>query len=508
MSGSTSFLIYVAFFASLVGGAGLSQSASAGKWSDKCEQAGKKSEAACKGASNGAKAVDTAQANGNIAGVGSSSTVNPAAGALQQQAKDQAGRLTAAKNKCEEEKNDCEKKCEEEEKKRQSKENLPDGPNGPPPEKVEAKADKGPLKEKKQSACIAPIMAMMGDLGSGAADASKAAADSGKTGGSSGGMPPMPPMPPPGGGDKKEDATKPDPAVTPVLNCETEGYAKYSDCNGHYITKCETAMNSPTCEPFIARYCGANTPAQPTMSGNDSLSLSAQSTAAAAATANLVADKQGEGLGSAFCKKVTAYRFCQMAGRQQCPSCKNQNSAWASNNNAGQLADAQKTCPTDPVFLDPAVLKQVNGATGIGTSAPAAGSTTSATDRLSSAVDTPGVGGGTGGGAMGGAGGAGSTANNPTGGVHEGAYTGPSLADGAGYGGGGGGGASDDGSASGPGYDPASVNGIAKRGPAATLASQGGPKDVAVQYGPSVFSIQSTTYRDMCAKGRFLHCRR
>lgn len=500
MSGSTFVLIYVAVLTSL--SASLPSLAFAGQWDKKCKQAADKSKAECE-----KEVAEVKSKEGVRSSVPGSDDIQNNSKRLQSDSTAQAADLTKAKNSCEKSKKECEEKC-----KQAKDEAQPISKKDPKtePRQPEAAGDVGKIDSTKQEACIAPIMLMMGQLGSGAGDAAKAAGDSGKTGGASGGMPMPMPMPG-GGGDKKEDAAKGDPAVTPAINCDTEGYSKYSDCNTHYISKCEGAMNSAPCEPFINRYCGAYTPTQPTPKpGNDSLSLSAQSTtaAAAAATANLVADKQGEGLGSAFCQKVTAYRFCQMAGRSQCPSCKNQNSAWASNNNAGQLADAQKTCPTDPIFLDPAVLAQVNGATGLGTSAPATGGVSAQpADRMSSLATGSGAS-GTGGGAMGGgAGGAGSTANNPNGGVAEGrGYTGPSLSDGAGYGGGGGG--SYDGSASGPGYDPASVNGQARRAPAATLAAQGGPKDVAVQYGPSVFSIQSTTYRDMCAKGRFLHCRR
>lgn len=486
----------------------------AGQWSNRCEQAGKKSKAACDGAANSAKAADNAQAAGNIAGVGQQKTVNPGSNTLQKQAKDQAGRLNNAKNQCEQEKKKCEEECDKEEKDRQSKENLPNQPppNGPPI-KQEAMQDEGKVDEKKQSACIVPLLAVIGDLGSGAAQAGQAAQQAGNTGSSSGGMP-MPLPIPLGGGkdDKKDTPAQTNNPTSDKVNCEAEGSSRYSDCNSAYIEKCQNSTTAAGCEPFISRYCGntgstTTTPSQtntPSTTGNDNISLSTQSTSV---TANLVADKQGEGLGSAFCQKITAIKFCAMAGRSECPSCKNLNSAWPAASTS-TLASAQTTCPTDPMFLDPAVRAQL----GTGTSTPSSSNSMSnvSTQSISSKPVSAAGGAASGGGSMhdGGAGGAGSVGGAPGGASRDGAGTSVSIGSGDfGGGGGGGGGGSYSGDASGPGYNPASVNGHASRTPTAVVG-QNGPRDVANQYGPSVFSIQSTTYRDMCARGRFLHCRR
>ena len=479
----------------------------AGEWSDKCEQAGKKSKAACDAAANSAKAADNAQAAGNIAGVGSSSTVNPAAGAMKKQAQDQQNRLNGAKNKCEEEKKNCEQECDQEENKRKQEANK----DPKLPRTQQAKADEGPLKEKKQSACIVPLLAVIGDLGSGAAQAGQAAQQAGNTGGSSGGMPMPLPIPLGGGNDKKDTPSQATNPTPDKLNCETEGNSRYSDCNSAYIEKCQNSITAAGCEPFINRYCGntSTTPTQtntPATTGNDNLSLSTQSTSV---TANLVADKQGEGLGSDFCKKVTATKFCAMAGRAECPSCKNLNSAWPVASSSNSLAAAQSTCPTDPMFLDPAVQAQVN----VGTSTPSTANTMSSVSTQSIGSKPVGAAGGSAGGSGsmhdGGAGGAGSVGGAPGGAARDASSSGSSFGGGdfGAGGGGGGGGSSYQGDASGPGYNPASVNGQAQRAPAA-VAGQAVARDVANQYGPSVFSIQSTTYRDMCARGRFLHCRR
>jgi hypothetical protein len=488
-----------------------------GQWSQRCEAAGKAATAACEAQSNAAKAADSAQAAGAQQRLGSGGVVNQGAGALQQQGQQQAQRLTAAKAQCEQEKQKCSSECDKQESERKQKANLPNLQPGnvPPPIKTEAIKDQAPLQEKKQSACVAPISLITGNLGSGASQAAQAAADAGKTGGASNGMMPLPiPIPLPGKDDKKDEGPKTE-NTAQKLNCDNDGYSKYSDCNNHYIEKCQKAMTSAGCDGFINRYCGSmQTPIPaPSTPGDDSIKLSVQTANQAAMTANLVADKQGEGLGSAFCQKVTAYKYCQMAGRSECPSCKNLNSPWPAESNAGQLADAQKSCPTDPMFLDPAVQAQMKKtADEVPSKDMDQVSTSSINDRFSATPQTAGsAGGGSGGGSLGGAGGAGSVGAQPGQGVSEG-YKAQTVSDGFGGGGGGGGGGSDGGgsnyeaSPSGPGYSPLSVSGDSNRAP--TMVGQANAKDVANQYGPSVFSIQSTTYRDMCARGRLMHCRR
>jgi|GEM_PF-6941208 len=474
-----------------------------GDWSNRCEAEGKKATQACQGYSNTAKAADIGQSNSQQKALGTGGLVNNGASAVVKQAQDQAGRLTDAQNKCKTEEEKCKSACDKEEQDRKSKLALPDTPSKPPI-KVKAEQDTE-VENTKQSACILPIVAIMGDLGKGAAAANQAAADAGKTGGASNSTPPIPPISPSQGG--QEEGKKDSNPVAEKLNCEAEGNSRYSDCNSHYIEKCQNAMTTTGCDGFINRYCGSyNPPANDTITatpvGNDSLSLSAQSSTkqSAAVTANLVADKQGEGMGSAFCKKATAFKFCQMAGRSECPSCKNLNSPWSMDGSVAAATEAQKTCPTDPMFLDAAVQQQLANPTAATTNASGTVTTQSTKDRLSPGSNAA-VSGGSG--AMNtqtaGAIGTGSS-------VLERTYSGPSLANGSGYGGGAGG--SYEGQATGPGYEPASVNGDAQRAPASSLAVQGGPRDVAIKYGPSVFSIQSTTYRDLCARGRFLHCRR
>ena len=479
----------------------------AGQWSQPCKSSAEASKAACVGEAAKAKAADAGRTSQNMARYGSANEITNPGAAMNQHGTANAQNFPAAKSLCEQKQKECEQKCKTQESQRKSAE-------ANPKTRALAQADKTPMQEgEKTCASILPLIA---ELGTGASEAAKAAGEAGKTNSASNGMPLPLPIPLPGKDDKKEEGAKGENPMAEKLNCENEGYSKYSDCNDHFIGKCEKGMTAAGCDGFIARYCGGTqtptpAPAPVPVPGNDSLKLSVQTANSAAVTANLVADKQGEGLGSKFCQKVTAYKYCQMAGRSECPSCKNLNSPWPAQSNPGQLADAQKSCPTDPMFLDPAVQAQMKKPSDAPASDASQVSTSLINDRFSSSAPSAGAaGGGGGGGSLGGAGGAGSVGAEPAQGV-AGTYQSQSASDsfaaGGGAGGGGdGGGSSYEGSASGPGYAPASVNGNARREP--TMVGQAGPKDVANQYGPSVFSIQSTTYRDMCARGRLLHCRR
>ncbi len=473
---------------------------SGGRWSGPCKSTAEASKAACEGAAANAKAGDAGRTAGNMARYGNANEISNPGAAMNQHGTANAQAFTAAKGVCEQKQKECEQKCKTQEQQRRNA--LANQTT-----RTEAQQDRPPMEEGEKT--CAAILPLITELGSGAGQAAKAAADAAKTNGASNSGMPLPlPIPLPGKDDKKEDGAKGENPVAEKLNCDNEGYSKYSDCNDHYIGKCEKGMTAAGCDGFIARYCGgtqASKPAPAPVPGNDSLKLSVQ-------TANLVADKQGEGLGSKFCQKVTAYKYCQMAGRSECPSCKNLNSPWPAESNPGQLADAQKSCPTDPMFLDPAVQAQMKKPADKAPSTDAGQvSTSSINDRFSATPQSAGSASGSGsGGNLGGAGGAGSVGAEPGQGVSEG-YKSQSSSDSFGGGGGGGGGdngsgSNYEGSASGPGYSPASVNGNANRAP--TMVGQAGPKDVANQYGPSVFSIQSTTYKDMCARGRLLHCRR
>jgi hypothetical protein len=466
-----------------------------GAWSSECKSSANSAKQACEGAAAAAKGGDAGDTAKNMARFGNANEIKNPATAMQQHGTANAQRFTQAKNTCEEKHKECESTCKRKEGERSAAEANPQT-------QAAAKADKAPMQEgEKVCAAILPLIA---ELGAGAGQAAQAAADAGKTGGSSGMMPMPIPIPSGDKGDQTGAPTQGNNPTSDQINCDAEGNSRYSDCNNHYIGKCENAMTAAGCDGFINRYCGNYNPAPAPAPapGNDSLSLSAQSTAA---TANLVADKQGEGLGSAFCKKATAYKFCQMAGRSECPSCKNLNSPWAGTNQA-MLADAQNTCPTDPMFLDAAVQQQMNNPTADTNTSTNTGSVaTQSLDRLGNSAGS--AAGGAGGGMSTqsqGSGGAGSVTPGQGSGISEG-YNGPSLAMGTGYGGGGGG--SYEGGASGPGYQPESVNGNTNRAPS-SVTVPGEPRDVARQYGPSIFSIQSTTYRDMCNRGRFLHCRK
>lgn len=444
----------------------MTQRSEAGQWSEACKQAGTQSQSACKAASAAAQSADSAQAQSNMSrfsGKNADQIKNPA-DALKQQGLDQANRLNNAKSKCEEEKQKCENKCQEEEQKRQQQ--VASDPQKTQPKTQEAIADQGPLENEKQNTCIMPLLAMIGDLGSGAGAANQAANKSGQTSGSSTGMPMPLPIPLGGGkddkGQEKSDLTGNTGGVGSDLNCETAGSSRYSDCNSHFVDKCSSQMTASGCTNFINRYCGgsgsstsgssqeeANDRSDSTSSssgGTDSISLSAQSISTV--TANLVVDKKGEGLGSAFCTQVSGAKFCQTPGRSNCASCQG---LTASGSTTAQLQAAQQACPTDPIFLDSAILAKLNG------------SSSEATTNLP-VVSTQSL-----------------NSNSPE---------------------------NNSSSNSKNGYKTASLNvDDVSRAPTAVAVTKAS-EDVSSQHGPDLFSIQSSTYRDLCSNGRVLHCRR
>jgi hypothetical protein len=228
-----------------------------------------------------------------------------------------------------------------------------------------------------------------------------------------------------------------------------------------------------------------------------------------------VVDKGGEGLGSDFCRMYQAYKFCQSGSREECPSCRGTASYGSGEciSNAAKclspadLTDAQNKCPTDPIFLDPEVKKQIAEADpkdpekiaeeGGGGKAPP---TTPPVAGAAGAAGSGG-GGGLGGGGDGSAGGAAAEYGS----AQESLPMGTAV--GADSGGGGGGFGSGRFPTFGDEEDPT-------RRPSSGLSpqsSRGGgaeglPQDVSVQNGPNVFSLSTMVYRSMCGRGSLSRC--
>lgn len=356
-----------------------------------------------------------------------------------------------------------------------------------------------PAIESRKNKCIQTISKELADLGQAMGNLAGDGAQSAACKQASDSKPPqMPQMQPPQSNpdDKKG------------MTCDSAEGVRYSDCNAAFISKCGKDMNASYCTEFADRYCGSAT-----TGGQSNVS----SSGFAGQVAGVVVDKGGEGLGSPFCKMVTAYRFCQAANRGDCPTCRglySYSSSECQSNpsqcvpsmNSTQIETAKNNCPLDPIFADPAAVKKLEeGAkksepvaenTGVGQATPervgASGASMSGGNGRGLST--------TGGGAQGGVAGAlhGATPESLPGGTAVGMETGSS----------GGGGSSsftpgEDESESG---EKGSTFGSKKPlMPAEAVA--GMARDVSNQNGPNIFSISTAVYRNMCSQGRLIHCK-
>ena len=415
--------------------------AKAPTWANDCKKAGETAKTACEGKSNAAKAADNSQAAGAQAAVGSGGVMNKGADALKKQSEDQTNRLNTAKTQCEAEKDKCSSECDKEEQDRKAKA----GGNPQDPNTQAAKSQEGQVESNKQLACLLPILAIMGGLGAAAAAAMAAGKGSGKTGDASLGTS-QPPATAKTDDKPKEPEVVRDANGNATLNCSVEGTSKYSDCNSHYVDKCKANMQDTGCEAFTNRYCGSY--AAPAPPADDSLKVLPQ---------NLVVDKQNEGLGTDFCKKAVATKFCAAAGRTQCPTC---DPLWPKSPTEAQTAQARAACPSDPMYANPllpasltaSAYAQGNGANSAGTVSVQSVNGQITSQSLAQAHR-----------------------------VRAGAI----LAEEE---------------------EKQAKEEFLAVGGRATAASL--PKDVASQYSPNIFSIQSATYQNLCATDRMLNCGR
>lgn len=470
----------------------------AAQWAEACRGHGQKGQAECKAAQAELAAKDAARSAAR-----GGQNVNVNAQRLAADAAAQRADALAAKAKCEAAQKRCESQCDQEKSKAKPHASNPKDPLYTP-----AKQDVGGLIDQaKRSDCTAPIEAQKKLLDQAANNLGKdqnAANNTDKASNSGGGPPQIPPIQPP----QKEDKPKEE---KQALNCEGDEGARYSDCNAKFLAKCMDRMNESGCETFAGRYCG-------NASGGNSVNLNTgENQHFKTKSANYVVDKSGEGLGSGFCKMVTAYRFCQSVGRSECPSCRG-SAAYSSSAcqadptkcvpsmSAGSLAEAKNKCPTDPLFLDPNVAKAVENGEGTNTAGKDKGGTSTPVINPDKTAGTPVAGSGSGGGGGLGGGGTGPVAAESAlnGATPESLPIGDANAVGAG---GATGGAI--------GSDPEDEAEEEKRDPAAAGAGgilpasavEGMPaRDVSNQFGPNLFSISSQVYRNMCAAEKFSTC--
>lgn len=476
----------------------------AGEFENKCRQAGDSAKSACKGAVDAAKAGDSSQ-SGAIA-AGSGNAVNPNAGNLGQGISGQQGRLNQAQSACQAAKQKCTSTCDQAQQKAQS---TPDPQTKKPPH-----SDAQKIPGTKQSSCIAPIESMLGELGKAQDNLSndKQASEATKNA-SQGGAPPGGGKS--GGGDDKKDQGQnqnPSAQLAGGIDCNTSDGARYSDCNEKLVEKCKNSMGDSTCVAFGTRYCGSVSSGQSSSVNTGGILRPAFSSTN---TSGMVVDKSGEGLGSSYCKTYSAYKFCQQSGRGACPSCVN---LQASNSptcisspeqcmgeNSSEVLDrARKECPSDPLFSDPSV--QRNAGAGTTTREPSNTSGSLSGSKNGTSGSAAGIG-------FGGHGSGSAATNGP------GASAGPDLEYGQapggahsnagvseGGGGGGGGYSSDQNSSEIDPFKVQSADGKAGKPHAGGAANGSIPADVAKEFGPSLFSISTSTYQSLCQKQR-LNCR-
>lgn len=145
--------------------------------------------------------------------------------------------------------------------------------------------------------------------------------------------------------NKSQDAVVCDADNNCAVDCTKDTAWEYSDCNEQEATACASNLSDSTCQDFSGRYCSTDTAEGTTIDG-------------------YTKDKNGEGIGTAFCDKVAATNYCATSGRDQCPSCLQLNnsqlaacqanpSLCLAQNTTAQIEQAKTTCPDDPIFANP-----------------------------------------------------------------------------------------------------------------------------------------------------------
>ncbi|MBX3023213.1 MAG: hypothetical protein KF799_16180 [Bdellovibrionales bacterium] len=478
---------------------GLSISAKA-QYLAQCQSAAQSSDSQCKGAVAGVASTDAARSAAT--GAASGANINTNSGSLQRDIASQRSAINNARTTCAAAKKSCTQSCDQAQKSAQAAS----------AKNPQAAREAQQIPGVKRSKCEQPIDAELTRLTQADGNLAQDGQDTNKTKDASqnGAGAPMqtPQQQQKDKGDQTSEATPTTAQSGSSLNCSANGSERFSDCNGDYVARCATSQGDSRCIAFADRYCALNSTSAVSDSG------------AVQAKTNLVIDKRGEGLGSAFCQDAVAYRFCQSSGRAGCPSCVRLNAASTctgvnclSENSAEMLNRARESCPTDPVFLTASKPAGTDAQVSTGYSPQSASEAADASRSASTAVSTLGYGASTGGGSFGGSGATGSGVASGLNGTREGVSRGVATKAGSlgGFGSGGGGtndgdGGSDSSGESAGAFNPASFD--AKK-PMPAEAIEGHPgKDVSNSFGPSIFSIGATAYKNYCSKRAIKGCGR
>lgn len=480
-----------------------SQSVTA-QYAARCSSASQQSVNQCMGAFNAMNAAD--QASSSAANAAAGNNINQNSGTLNNQLGQQLGRIASTKSTCEAAEQKCKSAC-------QSAQAQAQAAMSP---------EAGTIPGIKSSQCEQPIEQAKQQLDQAANNLNNNSNQAQNTGQQSSGGMPQSPSPSPSPQEQAESV------------CGTADAYRYSTCDTQMVSQCTGNYSDDACVSFINRYCSSavssGTSTSVSTSGGGTVSTGAGDLAvgngmqiqsanakasAVSATAALVTDATGEGLGSAFCQSAGAYRFCASSGNASCASCMSGgNPAMLT---TSQLTSAQSSCPADPAFLNPEVISklqptQVTATDTNATSAPISATgtdLTAASSGSTSGLQTPGQDTGQFGVATG------TDAPRAAAGVAEAKSKGTySIASYGGAGGSGGGYAATSAAVGMSGEEdhsrrPSSFSQYSNKEKAVMPAApvEGfARQDVSNTYGPSVFAISSGIYRDMCTKGKLLHC--
>jgi hypothetical protein len=127
------------------------------------------------------------------------------------------------------------------------------------------------------------------------------------------------------------------------VDCTVSTNFSNQNCVNSYTQTCQSSPTAANCQLFTDSYCGLG-------NGTD-------------AGQGIVPNGSGPGQSTAFCANMEAWRYCQTAGRSQCPSClqiqMQQSAVCASNPTVcsstltqTQINADKANCPTDPYYTN------------------------------------------------------------------------------------------------------------------------------------------------------------
>ncbi len=137
-----------------------------------------------------------------------------------------------------------------------------------------------------------------------------------------------------------------------TVNCQkvSDPY-NHSDCDSIYVEHCDKQPEAKGCDQFSERYCG--------LKENEETEKESEN------KTDVAANQLGE-----FCKTQMGLRYCEKGQRDHCPTCSQLKTRYSpacasdpavcmSPVSRDAMIQAQTSCPTDPKFSDPEVVKMI-----------------------------------------------------------------------------------------------------------------------------------------------------